>query len=79
MESLKSSGRSHVVFFGSLAGIAGIALVATITLGPRPAAALPQYAAQTKLPCGQCHVSPAGGGTLKPFGQKFKDNGHKLK
>ncbi len=53
-------------------------LFAAVTVAPRPAASMPQYAAQTKLPCGQCHVNPAGGGTLKPFGQKFKDNGHKL-
>ena len=78
MESFKHS--QGLMFSGLAAGIAGIALVAgALTLGPRPAAALPQYAAQTKLPCGQCHVNPAGGGDLKPFGQKFKANGHKLK
>jgi hypothetical protein len=32
----------------------------------------PAKAAQTKFPCGQCHVSPGGGGKLKPFGQKYK-------
>lgn len=43
------------------------------------AQAKPEYAAQTGLPCGQCHVSPAGGGKLKSFGEKFKANGYKLK
>lgn len=62
-----------------LVSAAVAALFAAVTLVPRQAAATPQYAAQTKLPCGQCHASPAGGGALKPFGQKFKDNGHKLK
>jgi len=62
-----------------LSAAAAAALVAATSFAPRPAAAKPEFAAQTKLPCGQCHVSPAGGGALKPFGQKFKDNGYKLK
>jgi hypothetical protein len=44
----------------------------------RPANAKPEFAAQTGKPCGQCHVNPAGGGKLKPFGEKFKENGFKL-
>ena len=48
-------------------------------LTPSPASAKPEFAAQTGLPCGQCHTNPAGGGKLKAFGQKFKDNGFKLK
>ncbi len=43
------------------------------------AQAKPEFAAQTGLPCGQCHVNPAGGGKLKAFGEKFKANGFKLK
>lgn len=43
------------------------------------AQAKPEYAAQTGLPCGQCHVNQAGGGKLKSFGEKFKANGYKLK
>jgi hypothetical protein len=46
---------------------------------PRPADATPQFAQQTKLPCGQCHANPSGGGALKSFGQKFKANGYKVK
>ena len=46
---------------------------------PQQANAKPEFAAQTGKPCGQCHVNPAGGGKLKPFGEKFKANGFKLK
>jgi len=44
----------------------------------RPAAAKPEFAAQTGKPCGTCHENPAGGGKLKSFGEKFKANGFKL-
>jgi len=77
MESQKTT-RSHVVLTGLLGGFAAAALVATIALAPGQAVAKPEYAAQTKLPCGNCHVSPAGGGALKPLGLKFQANGHKL-
>lgn len=43
-----------------------------------PAHAKAEFSAQTKLPCGQCHANPAGGGKLKTFGEKFKANGNKL-
>jgi hypothetical protein len=67
-----------------LAGVAGLTAAvivgaATLTLAPRSAEALPAYAQQTGLPCGQCHVNPAGGGDLKSLGKKFQANGHKLK
>jgi hypothetical protein len=74
-----SSDRSTIVISTLLAGMAAAAIVATITLAPQQAVAKPEFAAQTKLPCGQCHVSPGGSGPLKPFGQKFKANGFKLK
>jgi hypothetical protein len=51
---------------------AAAALVATT------ANAKPEFSAQTKLPCGQCHTNPSGGGKLKTFGEKFKANGNKL-
>ena len=60
-------GLSAVFLFGAMAAFA-----------PSPALAKPEFAAQTGLPCGQCHKNPAGGGDLKPFGQKFKDNGFKV-
>jgi len=55
-----------------LAG-ASIALVM-----PTSASAKPEFAAQTGKPCGTCHQNAAGGGALKPFGEKFKANGNKL-
>ena len=54
--------------------IVGLAVFAT----PEPADALPSYAQQTKLACGRCHVSPAGGGALTGFGKAFAANGHKV-
>jgi hypothetical protein len=68
------------VIFG-LAGIlaaASIATLAGIFATPQPANALPAYAQQTKLACGRCHVSAAGGGTLTGFGRAFAANGHKV-
>ena len=44
----------------------------------QPANAMPAYAQQTGKACGFCHQNPAGGGALKPAGEKFKANGHKL-
>jgi hypothetical protein len=44
----------------------------------RPASALPAYAQATGKACGFCHQNPAGGGALKPAGEKFKANDHKL-
>lgn len=63
------------------AGIGALLLVgATAVLTtPTPANAKPEFAAQTGLPCGQCHANPAGGGKLKAFGEKFKENGFKVK
>jgi invasion protein IalB len=57
------------VAIGAFAALAAIAVTA---MAPRQAEATPQLAQQTKFPCGQCHVSPGGGGKLKPFGQKYK-------
>ncbi len=44
----------------------------------RPANATPAYAGSTGKACAFCHQNPAGGGGLKPAGEKFKANGHKL-
>ena len=54
-----------------------IAAAMSLTISP-PASAMPQYAQQTGKPCGYCHQNPAGGGALKPAGEKFKANGHKM-
>ena len=62
-------GFTCVVLLGWAAAISGAA----------PASAKPEFAAQTKLACGQCHTNATGGGKLKPLGEKFKANGNKLK
>ena len=77
-------GVSKAFAMGTLQMAIGIGTVILVSgtfvvLAPRTASAKPEFAAQTGLPCGQCHVNPAGGGKLKSFGQKFKANGYKLK
>jgi len=59
-------------------GFAVLLAAAAVTMTPRQAQALPKYAAQTGLPCGKCHVNPAGGGPRTSFGKAFAANGHKL-
>ena len=61
------------------------AVVATLAVGgvltitaPKPAAALPAYAASTGKACGACHTNPAGGGPRNAYGDAFAANGHKL-
>jgi len=65
---------------GIVCGAAAAALVAGTfaVVGSQPASALPAYAASTGKACGFCHQNAAGGGALKPAGDKFKANGHKL-
>jgi mono/diheme cytochrome c family protein len=56
--------RSKVPTSGLLS-VALLAIVVGLALAvasPRPAYALPEYAARTGEPCGTCHVSPGGGG-----------------
>ena len=79
----KIRGTSNPVGTTGFCLAAGVATAlfagATFALvGTTPANAKPEFAAQTKLPCGQCHQNPAGGGKLKAFGEKFKANGNKL-
>lgn len=66
--------------FGYVCSAAAAILIAgtMITIGSQPANAKPEFAAQTGKPCGFCHQNPAGGGALKPTGEKFKANGFKL-
>jgi mono/diheme cytochrome c family protein len=52
---------------------AGLAL----TVSPRPAQALPKYAAEFHMPCSKCHVNPAGGGARTAYGKAFEENGNK--
>lgn len=73
------STKVKVIVFG-ICGTAAAIMIASILMvvGSQPANAKPEFAAQTGLPCGKCHVNPAGGGARKPFGEKFKENGFKL-
>jgi len=52
--------------------------VTALIVAPTQVAAMPAYARQTGLPCGQCHENPAGGRKLKPFGEKFRENGNQM-
>jgi hypothetical protein len=67
----------HIFVYGPV-GLAIAALTLGTVVAPRVAKAKPEYAAQTGLPCGQCHVDQAGGSKLKPFGEAFKANGYKV-
>jgi len=70
----------RIAFRAGASILAGAGLLAmAVTVVPREAAAKPEFAGQTGLPCGQCHANPAGGGDLKAFGKKFKANGNKVK
>ena len=68
-----------VVAGASVLGIVALVSATTLIVSSREAAAKPEFATQTKLPCGQCHSNPAGGGKLKAFGEKFKANGFQVK
>jgi mono/diheme cytochrome c family protein len=62
------------------AAVAALAVggVLAIVAAPKPAAALPAYAASTGKACGACHTNPAGGGPRTALGEAFAANGHKL-
>jgi hypothetical protein len=67
------------VVVGIVAGVASLLIAGvTIVLTPQPTMAKPEFAAQTKKPCGFCHQNPGGGGPLTAAGAKFKANGFKL-
>ena len=70
---------SIALLTGLLGAFAVAALVVTtVVVAPQQAIAKPEYAAQTRLPCGGCHVNATGGGALNSKGKKFQANGHKL-
>jgi hypothetical protein len=73
-----TTAKSAILYLA--AGIFAIILgcSAIIVTVPKPAAATPAYTAQTGLPCGRCHVKPAGGLPLTDFGKAFAANGHKV-
>jgi hypothetical protein len=68
------SARAIVFAMATVTLIAGTVCLITA----RPAEATPKFATDTGKACGECHVSPAGGGKLTPFGEAFKANGNKL-
>jgi predicted heme/steroid binding protein len=53
--------------------------VAVSLLTPVNATARPEFAQFTGNPCSVCHISPQGGGPLKPEGEKFKKSLKDLK
>jgi hypothetical protein len=66
-------------FFCTGLPLAAVLVIGTAVLSlPGPAAAKPEFAAKTGLPCANCHVNPAGSGPLKPFGERFKANGYSV-
>ena len=74
---MKMLAKTGLVFVcGTAAAMLVVGAISVTT--SRPANAKPEFAAQTGLPCGRCHVNPAGGGKNTPFGEKFKANGNKL-
>jgi len=73
---MKTQMKNALFVVGGIVAAGLIAGAMSVTVS-RPANATPQFAAQTGKPCGACHQNPAGGGALKPAGQKFKDNGNK--
>ena len=53
---------------------AAIFILAIGLLIPGTASARPEFAQLTGNPCSACHVSPQGGGALKPEGKEFREN-----
>jgi len=75
---MKAREKTVLVLVGGAA--AGILTAAAVTLmSSGSAAAKPEFSASTGRPCGVCHVNPGGSGKLKPYGERFKANGFKLK
>ncbi len=61
------------MFSGKVRILAVMVLLAAV-LVPGQSRARPQFAQLTGQPCGNCHVSPLGGGELKPAGEEFQRN-----
>ena len=77
-EVIRTFSSASFTFRAVRPAFAAVMAVMMICTGSQLARALPAYAKRTGLPCRQCHVNPAGGGTLKPFGRRFQANGHRL-
>jgi hypothetical protein len=74
---MKPNSKMTLIMASTTAVVFALASAASL-LVPRPAVATAQFAKETGKACGDCHTSPAGGGALTPFGEKFKANGNKL-
>jgi hypothetical protein len=57
---------------------AAILVSCALTMQPRPARALPMYAARQGFTCQTCHFDPNGGGPRNDFGFAFAKNRHTL-
>jgi hypothetical protein len=78
MSDTKASTVSRRIVVGVVGGAAALLIAGmTVVLTSQPTSAKPEFATQTKKPCGFCHQSPSGG-ALTPAGAKFKANGYKL-
>ena len=78
MSDAEASMVSRRIMVGVVGGAAALLIAGlTVVLTTQPTSAKPEFAAQTKKPCGFCHQSPSGG-ALTPAGAKFKANGYKL-
>jgi hypothetical protein len=71
--------KTTLVATASALALIALASAVALTGSSREAAAKAEFTTQTKLPCGQCHTTPSGGGKLTSFGTKFKANGYKVK
>jgi hypothetical protein len=78
MNDTEASTVTRRIVVGVAGGAAALVIAGmTVVLTSQPTSAKPEFAAQTKKPCGFCHQSPSGG-ALTPAGAKFKANGYKL-
>ena len=69
----RATVRATAKAFGASAFVAVAVAAALITVGARPAEALPSYARQTGQPCATCHTAYP---ELTPYGRQFKIGGY---
>lgn len=74
---MKSFAKNVFALVCATAAAALIAGTVSVTVS-QTAKATPAFAGSSGKPCGFCHQNPAGGGKLKPAGEKFKANGNKM-
>ena len=67
-EVIRTFSSASFTFRAVRPAFAAVMAVMMICTGSQLARALPAYAKRTGLPCRQCHVDPAGGGTLSLSG-----------